>query len=167
MAVPLTDPRFAAVPVRDCGEPLAVLGAGAPLSAVTEGVSLRSGVVDRLVTAQSLLPRELRLLVLAGYRTGDREAAAGLGCRHPRSVDLPPHLTGGAVDLTVVGPSGAVPALPPALDPGRHALLHAALRGCGLIAHPSQWWHWSYGDQYWAFVTNAGAARYGALEHTA
>src|SRR5262249_49891216 len=29
---------------------------------------LRSGVVDRLVTAQSLLPREIRLLVVEGYR---------------------------------------------------------------------------------------------------
>ena len=73
--VPLSDPRIAAVAIEECGEPLVDMRTSAPLlvddrQADPEGAyaHLRSGVVDRLVTAQSLLPRGLRLLIVEGYR---------------------------------------------------------------------------------------------------
>ncbi len=28
---------------------------------------------------------------------------------------------------------------------------------------PTEWWHWSYGDRYWALVTGAPAALYGPV----
>src|SRR5690349_17559924 len=67
MIVLLSDPRLAEVPVRESGETLVDVRASAPLR-VAGPTYLRYGLVDRLVTAQSLLPRDVRLLIVDGYR---------------------------------------------------------------------------------------------------
>jgi D-alanyl-D-alanine dipeptidase len=43
-------------------------------------------------------------------------------------------------------------------------ILGAALTSAGMVNYPTEWWHWSYGDRYWALETGAAAARYGARE---
>jgi len=43
------------------------------------------------------------------------------------------------------------------------AMLVAALAPTGLVNYPTEWWHWSYGDRYWAHVTGATHAVYGAV----
>jgi D-alanyl-D-alanine dipeptidase len=35
---------------------------------------------------------------------------------------------------------------------------------CGLHQLPTEWWHWSYGDRYWAFAAHRPAAIYGPIE---
>lgn len=40
-------------------------------------------------------------------------------------------------------------------------LLAAALDAAGFINYPAEWWHWSYGDRYWAFQTSRETALYG------
>lgn len=40
-------------------------------------------------------------------------------------------------------------------------ILGAALAEVGLVNYPTEWWHWSYGDRYWAMTTGAAAAVYG------
>src|SRR5262249_55382121 len=42
-------------------------------------------------------------------------------------------------------------------------LLARVLRGAGLVNYPTEWWHWSCGDRYWALVTGAPAALYGPV----
>ncbi|MEV4417687.1 M15 family metallopeptidase, partial [Catellatospora sp. NPDC049609] len=92
-----------------------------------------------------------------------------------------PHVTGGAVDLTLVDrdgtplPMGSLvhdpdPACCPTEcagvtgDARRHRdLLAGAMRRAGLVNYAAQWWHWSYGDRYWAHLTGTPAARYGAI----
>lgn len=37
----------------------------------------------------------------------------------------------------------------------------AALTTADLMNYPTEWWHWSYGDRYWALTTEATAALYG------
>lgn len=105
--------------------------------------------------------------------------------RHVDPPELEPHVTGGTVDLTICAedgttlPMGPLPALP--CGTGAMALdgvgptpvtrvqranrqhLGTALRAVGLVNSPTAWWHWSYGDRYWAFVTGRPAARYGPL----
>ncbi len=44
------------------------------------------------------------------------------------------------------------------------AVLGAALEAAGLVNYPTEWWHWSYGDRYWALETGAPAALYGPGE---
>ncbi|MCW5936560.1 MAG: hypothetical protein KIT11_04555 [Fimbriimonadaceae bacterium] len=43
-------------------------------------------------------------------------------------------------------------------------ILAGALRAGGLTNYPSEWWHWSYGDQGWAYRTGAPHAIYGPTE---
>lgn len=181
MALPWTDPRLARIPIRDSGEVLVDVRVSAPLRAAGPAY-LRSGLVDRLVTAQTLLPREVLLLIVDGYRPQTHP------CRHPTCVlesgpgryatglctllsGVAPHPTGGAVDLTLVGADGPtctgtpLPAccaapIPPPPDKTRH-LLSRALEAVRLVNHPTRWWHWSYGDRFWASATHAPHARYG------
>lgn len=40
-------------------------------------------------------------------------------------------------------------------------LLMAALTAVEMINYPSEWWHWSWGDRYWAHAVGARTARYG------
>jgi D-alanyl-D-alanine dipeptidase len=93
-------------------------------------------------------------------------------------------VAGAAVDLTLRGDDGtelpmgcAVNATPEEssgrcytdsvdVDPlarQHRNLLGTALRAVHLVNYPSEWWHWSYGDRYWAFISNAVAARYGPI----
>ncbi len=95
--------------------------------------------------------------------------------------DVAPHGTGGAVDLTLCTTSGVeldlgtpVNASPEAshgacytssLDvpgPARElrSILGAALGGAGLVNYPTEWWHWSYGERYWALVHGEAFTRY-------
>jgi D-alanyl-D-alanine dipeptidase len=43
------------------------------------------------------------------------------------------------------------------------AVLSTALTAAGLVNYPTEWWHWSYGDRYWALRTGAAAAHYGPM----
>lgn len=94
---------------------------------------------------------------------------------------IPPHTTGAAVDLTLAVDGRALAlgtyfddftdcahltaceragADPLARDLRR--LLHAAMTGAGFAPNPTEWWHWSHGDQVWAARTGAPSARFAA-----
>jgi len=141
--------------IRDSGEALVDVRTSAPLR-VAGTVLLRHGLVDRLVTAQSLLPRALRLLLVDGH--------------HPLTCPCP-HTTGGAVDLTLSDEDSSERDTTPlpacCTDPTplprekTWKPLSTALSCAGLVNHPARWWHWSYGDRFWASATRASHARYG------
>ena len=40
------------------------------------------------------------------------------------------------------------------------------LTAAGLVNYPTEWWHWSFGDRYWALLTGAAAACYDAAAST-
>lgn len=106
--------------------------------------------------------------------------------RYVSPPEVAPHCAGAAVDLTLCGPDGTqldmgcrINASPEESDgrcytdaPGltaaaRHlrTVLSEALSGVGLVNYPTEWWHWSYGDRYWAMTTGAPAALYGPCSH--
>jgi D-alanyl-D-alanine dipeptidase len=99
-------------------------------------------------------------------------------------VAVAPHVAGAAVDLTLVDGDGrqfdlgtAVDATPEQSDGAcyfdapqvtgqaraHRAILAQVLGSVGLVNYPTEWWHWSYGDHYWAFMTGAPAALYGPV----
>lgn len=55
MIVTWSDPRLARVPIRDRGETLVDVLSSAPLNVAKPPTFLRYGVVERLVTAQSVV----------------------------------------------------------------------------------------------------------------
>jgi zinc D-Ala-D-Ala dipeptidase len=102
--------------------------------------------------------------------------------RYISPPEIAPHVSGAAVDLTLCREDGEeldmgteVNASPEESDnacytgaPGISAsarlnreLLSRALEAAGLVNYPTEWWHWSYGDRYWAMLTGAPAALYG------
>ncbi|MFJ7150356.1 M15 family metallopeptidase [Streptomyces sp. NPDC100445] len=129
----MSDPRVAAVPVHECGEPLVDVRRGPLLvDSRKQGDSdayfyLREGVLERLLRAQAHLPAGLGLLVVEGYRPPGlqrryfEDYAAGLRAERPgwtgaqiRSAasrfvsppEIAPHSAGAAVDLTLVDADG-------------------------------------------------------------
>jgi D-alanyl-D-alanine dipeptidase len=197
----LSDPRVAAVPVRESFQPLVTLGASfGPARA-----RVRSGLAARLGRAQLSLPVGVSLRVVEGHRGVRAQQAIIAGysrqvrrahpdateaelrqlvSRYVAPLEVAPHVAGAAVDLTLVDLRGAELDLGTPIDatpeeshgrcyfdaPGisaaarqRRALLARVLRGAGLVNYPTEWWHWSYGDRYWALLTGAGAARYGTV----
>lgn len=105
-----------------------------------------------------------------------------LTSRYVAPLAVAPHVAGAAVDLTLVDAAGAaldlgteIDATPEQSDGAcffaarnispaarRHrTLLAEALTAAGLVNYPTEWWHWSYGDRYWALETGADAALYG------
>jgi D-alanyl-D-alanine dipeptidase len=107
-----------------------------------------------------------------------------LTSRFVSPVDVAPHPAGAAVDLTLVDVCGdeldlgtPVDATPESSD-GRcwfaaagigpaarahRSLLAEVLGAQGLVNYPTEWWHWSFGDRYWALITGAGCASYGPV----
>jgi zinc D-Ala-D-Ala dipeptidase len=130
--------------------------------------------------------------IIASYSREVCAARPGIGpdelhrltSRYVAPVPVAPHVAGAAVDLTLVDASGAeldlgtpIDATPEqsggrcftaATDIGPEARAHRALMArvlgaAGLVNYPTEWWHWSYGDRYWALLTGADAALYGPV----
>ncbi|MGW4410283.1 M15 family metallopeptidase [Nonomuraea sp. NPDC004702] len=204
----ISDPRVSAVPVRECGEPLADVRGRLRIDtrlADADGAyaHLRAGLLDRLERAESSLPDGFHLLIVEGYRpiatqrrifegyraellttypdmTPDESYIAA--SRYVSPVEVAPHTAGAAVDLTLCAPDGTeydmgtqvndnpeesggacytAAAGIPAQARAHRKILAAALEPVGLVNYPTEWWHWSYGDRYWAMSTGAPAALYG------
>ncbi|MFN5116943.1 MAG: M15 family metallopeptidase [Cyanobacteriota bacterium] len=99
----------------------------------------------------------------------------------------PPHSTGAAVDLTLAARErallpmgGAIDELGPVSEPDHYAaacredpasaqaqwhqnrsLLAAVMGEAGFARHPNEWWHFSHGDQLWAWQQQQDCAHYG------
>ncbi|MEU5998241.1 M15 family metallopeptidase [Streptomyces sp. NPDC047197] len=102
--------------------------------------------------------------------------------RYVSPPEIAPHSAGSAVDLTLADADGReldlgtrMNASPEESDGACYTdadnitaaarrnreILGAALRGAGLVNYPTEWWHWSYGDRYWALAEGAPHALYG------
>lgn len=106
-----------------------------------------------------------------------------LASRYVAPPKIAPHVSGAAIDLTLCDEEGRE------LDMGtpvnatpedsngtcyfdaavsvearwNRTVMAKALEEVGLVNYPTEWWHWSYGDRYWARATGATAAIYGPL----
>lgn len=97
----------------------------------------------------------------------------------------PPHSTGAAIDVTLLNaefntellnmgsPIDEISdrSLPDYFASSSHPqafafhrdrqLLNAVMTHSGFARHPNEWWHFSYGDQLWAWISNKNLAIYG------
>ncbi|MER6504052.1 M15 family metallopeptidase [Streptomyces sp. NPDC001455] len=112
------------------------------------------------------------------------EQVRSAASRYVSPPEIAPHSAGAAVDLTLGDADGRE------LDMGTHMdatpeesagacytqadnisaqarsnrdILGAALTAAGLVNYPTEWWHWSYGDRYWALLTGAAVAHFGPM----
>jgi zinc D-Ala-D-Ala dipeptidase len=44
-------------------------------------------------------------------------------------------------------------------------MLNRLMTNAGFVNYPMEWWHWSYGDKYWACMTGKPFAFYDCLKH--
>ncbi|WP_435298123.1 M15 family metallopeptidase [Streptomyces sp. YPW6] len=129
----MSDPRVAAIPVRECGEPLVDVRDHDvrvdPRKQDPQGAfaHVREGVLARLVHARSLLPAGTDLLFIEGYRppalqrrcfTAYRDELAAAqpdwtpeqlheaASRYVSPPEIAPHSAGAAVDVTLVDQDG-------------------------------------------------------------
>jgi zinc D-Ala-D-Ala dipeptidase len=190
------------IPIADNGEPLVDLRIACPKLIINHRVLpyVREGVAKKLNNAQSLLPPGHRIRVHSGLRT--LEGQAELYWRHYRDLEKkhpdwpksalrrtnnkyfaapdvkapPGHTTGGAVDVTIVGPDGksldmtsptqgwdAAYTYSEKLSPAarlNRKLLIDTMFAAGFSNCRDEWWHWSYGDNAWAVRTGNTVACY-------
>jgi D-alanyl-D-alanine dipeptidase len=152
--------------------------------ALPAGVDLRVIEGHRSLANQQAIiddyTRELRLL----HPDADETELTRLYSRFVAPVAVAPHVAGAAVDLTLVNSAGDELWMGTPVDatPEQSAgacwfnaevdwtarqnrtILANAMTGAGLVNYPTEWWHWSYGDRYWALLTNADHAIYGPVE---
>lgn len=110
---------------------------------------------------------------------------------NPNPAYPPPHSTGGAIDLTLVNERGElidmgspIDELSPRSYPNHFAestnsqeqqfhqhreVLHQVMTSAEFTRHQGEWWHFSYGDQMWAWLKqqaepeSMAIARYGRV----
>ena len=173
---------------------------------------VRESVIKRLQAAQSSLPPGLKIRLYEGFRSLTVQALlfaeeqARVIKRNPNlspkeafqettrlvspvelldgTSNVPPHNTGGAVDVELVDGSGQVidfgmkirewasvaPALcktegaeiSEAARVNRELLLHS-MEQAGFVNYSEEWWHFSYGDRHWAFLSGQKAAIFGRV----
>ena len=101
------------------------------------------------------------------------------------SANIPPHSTGAAIDVYLIDDYGQT------VDLGIHPrnwmndadgvlsltasnyisllakknrqIMMNALNAVGFVNYPTEYWHWSYGDRYWAYVKQQPHAIYGSF----
>jgi D-alanyl-D-alanine dipeptidase len=167
---------------------------------------VRERVAEMLAQASAALPPAVRLAVVEGWRAPQIQRRMYLAAynrfrgahpdwseahlrrltnRYSAPMDPrvpPPHTTGGAVDLRLIGEGGIPLDVTSPYDlfdrrsfrldaPGlsatalaNRALMRACLEPAGLTNYPSEYWHWSFGDPGWAYRGGHPAALYGAIE---
>lgn len=170
---------------------------------------LRESLIAMLNKASKALPKRHKLIIWSAFRTMEyqkhiyndvfthfkekhpewpfnilrRETNRFV---HPPHAKTPPgHSTGGAVDLTVIGPDGKdldmtspfgtereearkVSAtydskLTPQSRKNRLILIDA-MTSADFTNYAGEWWHWSYGDSCWAWRAGRKTAFYGLTE---
>ncbi len=102
----------------------------------------------------------------------------------------PPHSTGSAVDLTLsvgltpLDMGGEIDFIGEKSKPNfysdhssikkdsnesiwhfRRTLLSTVMSKYGFVQHPNEWWHFSFGDQFWAWKTGRKKAFYGSIDN--
>lgn len=101
------------------------------------------------------------------------------------SQNTPAHNTGGAVDIEIITPDGELVDMGMAVKDWCHIDPALSLTDCtsisatakhhrkilldlmhaqGFVNYPTEWWHFSYGDRYWAYYQNAPHAIYGSAD---
>ncbi|HEX5997762.1 MAG TPA: M15 family metallopeptidase [Jiangellales bacterium] len=152
--------------------------------ALPVGISLRVVEGHRSAATQASIIARYSAWVGVAYPDLPLDELARLVSRFVAPIGVAPHVAGAAVDVTLVDLRGVELDLGTPIDAtpeesggrcyfdapdisaavrDRRRLLARTLTDAGLVNYPTEWWHWSYGDRYWALLTGAPAALYGPV----
>lgn len=176
----------------------------------TDYTKMRQSVYEKLKEAQALLPKGLHFCLYEGYRSLELQKTLfnnrydKVKKLHPNwssqqlfdettklvspiinadgSRNIPPHSTGGAVDVYLLDDKGqpVEMGIHPkdwmldtdgvvSLTESEHiseeakrnrAIMSTVLSKVGFANYPTEYWHWSYGDRYWAYSKHQAHALY-------
>ena len=150
----------------------------------------------RLRVVEGHRPMSSQQAIITAYAAEVRAAHPGVSAaelerltsRFVAPLDVAPHVAAAAGDLTLVDICGEELDLGTPIDAtpeqseGRcwfaaagigadarahRELLSRVLGAQGLVNYPTEWWHWSHGDRYWALVIGASHATYGPVVQAA
>jgi zinc D-Ala-D-Ala dipeptidase len=205
----INDARVVAIPIQECGQPMVSLAGSGLVLVSDDGEAdqnadqyrCRSGIRDRLIRAQTKLPHGFVLGVSECFRPLSLQAQywertlARMRNQYPDWNDqqlaseaakfiappwiVPPHSTGGAVDVVLIDAAGSFVEMGSALDvhcpemmtesplisaaaQQNRRMLRSAMESAEFVNYDHEWWHYSFGDRYWAFKTDAAHALYDA-----
>jgi len=211
LAIPVSENNEPLVDLRDTKS--IRLGPSPEIDNNQDYYHVRKTVDKMLAKADQLLPKGLHLQLYEGYRSLALQSQLFQGRyaivqkQHPDwsheklftetsrlvspvtnldgSQNVPPHATGGAVDVYLVDDSGE--AVDMGIHPkdwmqdhnGEHSLTHSSkisalakqnrsimsrvLKQAGFVNYPHEFWHWSYGDRYWAYYSSKAHSLYDAV----
>lgn len=170
--------------------------------AVSDAYYARKSVANRLNIAKSLLPDGFKLKIKCAYRSPqvqqksydaiykelkeehlswNKQQLEEEMSKRVSPVDIAPHCTGGAIDLTIVDNNNKPLDMGTGTDEfsektytnssdiskkakNSRDLLIKTMTKAGFVNFPAEWWHWSYGDREWAFYQKDKTAIYDAIE---
>ncbi len=183
------------------------------ISGALDKCYLREGTARKLIEAANLLPDGLFLIALDGFRpyevqrelyemikqniekrtgyTGDRlvSEVAKFVAYPSDNIDTPsPHMSGGAIDVTIGRDEGWLDMgtefddftekaetawferRPSITDEEQiirdnRRLLYTIMTTVGFSNYENEWWHYDYGNQRWAMMTNQTAVYKGMLSN--
>ena len=148
----------------------------------------------RLLVVEAYRPPELQRELFEGYREEltalhpdyTAEQLRTAASRYVSPPELAPHTAGAAIDLTLCDAEGRELDMGTPMDAnpeqsGGHcyteaeglaprvvenrAILVEAMHSAGFVNYPTEWWHFSYGDRYWALLSQRAEAVYGPVEY--
>ena len=213
LAIKVIDNKEPLIDLRDQQE--IVFGPSPEIPNNTDYTYLRNAVYDKLKQAQALLPSGLRFCLYEGYRSLALqkmlfdERFEKIKKQHftwspedifletirmispiinqDGSANIPPHATGGAIDVYLINDVGGDVAM--GIHPKdwmqdfdgvvsqtlsstisteekhNRKIMCDVLSAVGFVNYPTEYWHWSYGDRYWAYHKNEKHAIYGICQH--
>jgi zinc D-Ala-D-Ala dipeptidase len=165
-------------------------GVAARLANASQALSLKG---LRLLVTEGYRPLSLQRAYFdrrlgqlrAEYPSTPQDRLVELASHYAAPPEVAAHPTGAAVDLTLATSEGIELDMGSVLNAtdeessgtcytacqfiSRNArenrqVLAAAMEFAGFVNYPSEWWHWSYGDRYWAVISGAQHALYGPVE---
>jgi D-alanyl-D-alanine dipeptidase len=223
MDVLIVDPRVLNIPVQENHEEMIDIlsqteitwGPSPEIDNNTDYTKMRKTVYEKLVFAQSLLPKNIKFCLYEAYRSLDLQKLLfesreeKVKQSHPHlsgkalfdevirmvspiinfdgSLNIPPHSTGAAVDLYLIDNNGEY------VDMGIHPkdwlldvegtlskttatqistaaknnrkIMSDVMQKAGFVNYFTEFWHWSYGDRYWAYQSGKPFALYGVVKN--
>ncbi|MBO8156930.1 MAG: M15 family metallopeptidase [Bacillaceae bacterium] len=163
---------------------------------------VRRSVAEKLVAAKAYLPKGVHFYVKEGYRPAEVQVQAfnetyqelkksfsnmsqenliAMASKYVAPIEVAPHPTGGALDVTLITSDGKELDLgtPFNASPNdtenatylqainisnkareNRKILSYSLQAAGFVNYFTEWWHWSFGDRYWALMKNESSSIY-------